>query len=486
MYDSEILLDKELSWLSFNERVLQEAADGSVPIIERIRFLGIYSANLDEFFRVRVADIRRRALLESAQEINSQRWSILLGDIIKKVKVLTTKFTSVADQVFDELKKHHIHVVFDNEDSTVFNEELTPHQLKWLKQHFENRILRHITPILINSSTQLADCLDDDATYFLVALKNKNNIQYSVAKIPRRAEQRFISLPTQGTKKEKYIVLLDDVVRYFIDDVYKVFYDYKSIEVYSFKLTRDAEYNLTDELDKSLLDKMSKGLKQRLKADLVRLVYDRHMPDHMTKFFRKSLKIKDVDNLEPGVRYRHFKDFIGFPNLGRKNLEKQELAALDSERFNIHKSVFEAISQNDILLYYPYHKFRHFTEFVRQASYDPAVAEIKINIYRVAKDSRIINSLIEAVKNGKKVTVVVELRARFDEQANIEWAKIMKDAGINVEFGIDTLKIHSKLCLVSRLEDENSSVTLISELVTFTKAMPVFTQTLHYSLNTKK
>jgi len=454
MHDSEIFLDKELSWLSFNERVLQEAADISVPIIERIHFLGIYSANLDEFFRVRVADIRRRALLESAQENESQRWSMLLGDILKKINILTTKFTTIADATFGELKKHHIHVVFDNESSTVFNEQLTSYQLKWLKQCFENRILRHITPIMVNSDTNLANCLDDDAIYFLVALKSKNTVQFSIAKIPRTAEERFIVLPTQGTKKEKYIVLLDDVFKYFIDDVYKVFYQYQSIEAYSLKLTRDAEYNLTDELDKSLLDKMSKGLKQRLTADLVRLVHDRNMPNYMTKFLRKSLRIKDIDNLEPGVRYRHFKDFIGFPNLGRKSLKKTDLLALDAQRFMAHTSVFDAIAQQDILLYYPYHKFRHFTEFVRQASYDPAVLEIKINIYRVAKNSRIIGSLIEGVKNGKKVTVVVELRARFDEQANIEWAKLMKDAGINVEFGIDTLKIHSKLCVITRLEHE--------------------------------
>ena len=267
MQEPQTYLDKELSWLSFNERVLQEAADTSVPIIERIHFLGIYSANLDEFFRVRVADIRRRTLLESAQDNDGHRWSILLGDITKKVNILTEKFKTIADDIFTELKKHHIHVVFDNEDSSVFREQLTGYQLKWLKQYFENRIIRHITPIMISSSTQISACLDDDAIYFLVALKNNNNVQFSMVKIPRMEEKRFITLPTQGTKKEKYIVLLDDVVKYFIHEVYKGFYDYQSIEAFSIKLTRDAEYNLTDELDRSLLDKMSKGLKQRLKAD---------------------------------------------------------------------------------------------------------------------------------------------------------------------------------------------------------------------------
>ncbi|MEW6981627.1 polyphosphate kinase 1 [Colwelliaceae bacterium 6471] len=455
MHDPELYIDKEISWLSFNERVLQEAADTSVPIIERIHFLGIYSANLDEFFRVRVANIRRRALLEEAHDKEKRRWSNLLTDINNKVNQLTVKFKLIADGIFEDLNAHHIHVIFNNDDSRIFNEQLTEHQLTWLKQYFENRIIRHITPIIIQSNTHLSNCLDDDGIYFLVALKQlDNNVQFSLLKIPRLEEDRFIILPTQGTKKQKYVVLLDDVMRYFIDDIYNGFTEYQSIEAFSIKLTRDAEYNLTDELDKSLLDKMSKGLKQRLKADLVRLVYDRNMPAYMTKFLQKSLKSKEQDNLVPGVRYRHFKDFIKFPNLGRKNLKNPELQAIDSQRFVAFQSVFDAISHQDILLYYPYHKFRHFTEFVRQSTFDPRVSEIQINIYRVAKYSRIIHSLMEAVKNGKKVTVVVELRARFDEQANIEWAKLMKDAGINVEFGIDTLKIHSKLCLITRIEDE--------------------------------
>jgi polyphosphate kinase len=193
-------------------------------------------------------------------------------------------------------------------------------------------------------------------------------------------------------------------------------------------------------------------LKQRLKADLVRLVYDHDMPKYMISFLLKSLKIKDLDNLAPGVRYRHSKDFMHFPNLGDCHLEHQKISALNAHQFTNTASVFSAISQQDILLYYPYYKFKHFTEFIRQAAYDPLVRHIKICLYRVAKHSHIINALIEAVKNNKKVTVVVELRARFDEQANIEWAKIMKDAGIDVEFGIESLKIHAKLCLITRLE----------------------------------
>lgn len=446
--------DKELSWLSFNERVLQEAADNTVPIVDRIRFLGIYSANLDEFFRVRVANIRRSAILESAQDTPSNDWTNLHTNIIKKVNELTSRFKGVADNIFDEIKNKRINIIFNDPSNSVFKNQLSNLQKNWLDEYFDNRIIRHITPIIINSKTQLSSCIDDDAIYFLVSLNKDDNNQFCLVEIPRYDIERFIILPTSSEDQEKQIVLLDDVVLFFIDRLFKGVFEYDTIDAYSMKLTRDAEYNLTDELDESLLDQMSKGIKQRLKADLVRLVHDDKMPQYMLNFLRKSLKIRELDNLVPGVRYRHFKDFIKFPNLGDKNLEKEELKALDSQSFSAFPSVFDAITQKDILLYYPYHKFRHFTEFVRQGSYDPLVKEIKINIYRVAKKSRIIQSLIEAVKNGKKVTVVVELKARFDEEANIEWAKLMKDAGIHVEFGIETLKIHSKLCIITRTENE--------------------------------
>ena len=453
MTNRNTYFNKELSWLSFNDRVLQEAQDVSVPIIERIRFLGIYSANLDEFFRVRVAKIRRAAIVESTQHDIKHHHTLLLNELIAKVTKSTDIFQNTTETIFNELSQHHIHMVFNNDGSKSFDQTLTAYQHRWLLNYFKHKIIRHLIPIIINSHSQLSNILNDDGIYFLVVLYQGEHQQYALVEIPRKEENRFIVLPTKDGRTEKYIVLLDDVVNYYINEVFKGFFDYENIEAYSIKLTRDADYNLTDELDKSLLDKLSNGIKQRIKADPVRLVYDQNMPENMKKYLRKALKIKEIDNLVPGVRTRHFKDFIDFPNLGRKNLENPHLKALNANRFILYNSVFSAISQHDILLYYPYYKFRHFTEFVRQASYDPAVTEIKINIYRVAKHSQIIHSLLEAVKNGKQVTVNVELRARFDEKANIEWAKRMKEGGISVEFGIDTLKVHAKLCLVTRLED---------------------------------
>lgn len=464
MREAEKFLAKEISWLAFNDRVLQEAADITVPIIERIRFLGIYSANLDEFFRVQVADLRRRALLEIAQNSDITLCADLLNEILVSVELSSEKLKHISRRIFDQLSlDYHIKVLFNDEKNNTFDQQLSSDQQQWLKEYFDHKIIRHITPIIIQSNTQFSACLDDDAIYFLVALTEKENVQYSLVEIPREEVDRFIVLPSRLTSTDKnnltasenqHVVLLDDVVRYFIEDVFKGVIAYDKLEAHSMKLTRDAEYNLTDELDESLLNQMSKGLKQRLKADLVRLVYESNMPSYMLKFLKKSLKIKELDNLVPGGRYRHFKDLIDFPNLGDSSLENKTLTPLESIAFKQHPSVFSAISQQDILLYYPYHKFSHFTEFIRQAAYDPSVRQIKINIYRVAKHSRIIHSLIEAVKNGKQVTVVVELRARFDEAANINWAKVMKDAGVHVEFGIESLKIHSKLCVITRLEQE--------------------------------
>lgn len=457
MKKTRLFFNKELSWLAFNERVLQEAKDPNVPIIERIRFLGIYSSNLDEFFRVRVGKIRRKALIEAAnrQDENTENMpaTVLLNDIMEKVRRLTADFKDTVTEVFSELKRQGIELLLNNEDSTVYNESLTQEQKDWLKSFFAHKVIRHITPIIIDSKTQLSSCLEDDGIYFLVSLSIDDIKQFLLIEVPRAEVNRFIILPSALQNGLKRVLMLDDIVHYFLEDIFKGIFDYQAIEAYSIKLTRNSELDVTDDLDVSLIEKMSKGLRQRLKAEPARLGYDQNMPEYMVKFLKKHLKIKELDNLVAGVRFRHFKDFISFPNLGDKSLEKTNIEPLESAAFIYCSSVFDAIKKQDMLVYYPYYKFLHLTEFVRQASYSPSVTEIKINIYRVAKDSEIIHSLIEAVKNGKQVTVIVELTARFDEEANIAWATRMKDSGINVEFGIPNLKIHAKLCLITRKED---------------------------------
>lgn len=434
---------KELSWLSFNERVLQEAKDNTNPVIERMRFLGIYSNNMDEFFRVRVADVKRRILLNKLPDTDFDEDEALLTAIQAKVLQLGKKFNQIHQHILTDLNNHNIHVERP--------EMLGEFYHNWLRKFFYDNVLQHISPILLDQNIDYSDHINDTMTYLFVEMKNDKS-HYAMLEVPTDRVPRFVILPPEKTRRHKTIVMLDDIVLYFLSDVFSSFFSFETILGYSIKLTRDAQYNLDDELEEGLLDKMSKGLKQRIYAEPVRLVYDEKMPEAILKVMKKRLGVTHHDALIPGGRYRNFRDFIDFPNVGRQYLENKPLAPLRSSAFDNHASVFDAIYTQDILLYYPYHTFNHLLEYVRQAAFDPKVTQIKVNIYRVASKSRLISSLINAAKNGKKVTVMVELKARFDEQNNIEWAKVLSGAGIKVIFGIQALKVHSKLCLVHRLE----------------------------------
>ncbi|MGT4070106.1 UNVERIFIED_CONTAM: polyphosphate kinase 1 [Aeromonas hydrophila] len=436
--------EKELSWLSFNERVLQEAMDKTVPLIERVRFLGIFSSNQDEFFKVRVSDVKRRILINEVHGGDDEA-KVLLRAIQQKVMALGEAFDNTYKELLIALARHNIFLVNEY--------QLSESIQQWLRVFFKEKVLRHIIPILLNKEVNPVKFLKDEYTYLAIEMKkNGQVIQYALVEVPTDDLPRFFQLPPEGTRRKKQIIILDNVIRFCLDEIFKGFFDYDEIAAYAVKLTRDAEYDLSDQLDLSLVDKMSDGLKQRLTAMPVRFVYEREMPAAMISFLKLKLQISSYDAIMPGGRYHNFKDFIGFPNVGRDYLENPKLPALDCRDFDGFVNAFDTITKQDILLYYPYHKFHHFTELVRQAAFDPAVSAIRINIYRVAKKSRIIHSLIDAANNGKKVTVVVELRARFDEAANIDWANILTDAGVKVVFGVPSLKIHSKLCLITRHE----------------------------------
>lgn len=439
------VIEKEISWLSFNERVLQEAADKSVPIVERIRFLGIFSNNMDEFFRVRVANVKRLILINRAHGGNEEKATALLHKIQSKVLDLTQQFDTIYLEALKGLARRNIFLI--NE------QQLTEEQGAWVNNYFRNEVLQHITPIMCTDIVDLTQVVDDDVTYLVVELSNESKTQYALLEVPSEDVPRFIELPREKGKKKRSIIMLDNILRYCLNTIFKGSFEYDITQAYSMKLTRDAEYGLSDDIDQSILEKMSLSLKQRLTGSAVRLVHDKEMPPAMLQFIIKKIGIANYDAVIPGGRYHNFRDFIGFPNIGRAYLEHEPLPALESKDFERFPTVYEAITEKDILLYYPYHKFHHFTEFVRQSAFDPNVRSIKISIYRVAKNSRIIHSLINAARNGKKVMVVVELRARFDEEANIEWAKQLTEAGIKVEFGIPSLKCHTKLCLVSRQEN---------------------------------
>ncbi len=434
---------KELSWLSFNERVLQEAADESVPIIERIRFLGIFSSNMDEFYRVRVANIKRQVFLDTERG-DAGKSAKLLSQISDKVYRLNQSFSAIYEQVVKRLSRYSINLVS--------HEQLAPSHVTWLERYFKTKVQRYIIPIWVDECTTLSPLLEDNIPFLMVALHHQGHCQYAVLEVPTDHRPRFVQLPTLSTKRVKNIILLDDIITLNLHHVFSGLVQFDKIEAYSFKMTRDAKFDLKDEIEQSLIEKMSDGIKERLQAEPVRCVYDQDMPQDMLQILRITLKLSHNDSLLPAGRYRNFKDFIGFPNVGRPYLEHKKMPALSSHDFDRFDNAFDAIKQKDILLYYPFHKFAYFTEMVRQAAFDPSVLSIRINIYRVASKSRIINSLIDAVKNGKKVTVIVELRARFDEENNINWAKIMTDAGIRVVFGLTSLKVHSKLCLIKRME----------------------------------
>lgn len=437
--------EKELSWLAFNERVLQEAADDHVPVIERIRFLGIFSSNMDEFFQVRVADVRRRIHFEKLAE-DRDHASALLTQIQQKVITLQEQFDRIQVQVMAALAKKNIYVIEEG--------QVKPNQQKWLLQYFHDKIKRHIVPLLITDRTNLVEVLKEDHIYFCVQLEQNGTTHYAAVEVPTDELSRFILLPYHGSKRRKDVILLDNIILMFLSELFRSIIAFDKIRAFSFKMTRDADYRLTYDIEQSVLERMEEGLKQRVKADPVRLVFDKAMPGAMLRFLCDKLDMDAYDSLVGGGRYRNTRDFAKFPNIGRKSLENELLPPIEHASFAKFDNIFDAIAERDILLYYPYHKFAHVSELVRQAAYDPAVKTIHICIYRVARYSRLIHSLMDAVHNGKQVVVMVELQARFDEEANIEWAKDMTDAGIRVIFGIQGIKVHSKLLLVHRTEGQ--------------------------------
>lgn len=440
--DSSNFVPKELSWLSFNGRVLQEAADPSVPLIERVRFLGIYSNNQDEFFKVRVAELKRQVIINNVNGKNEDTVNLL-----RQVQKEAAKYQMTLNTIFLSLKEELAqHKIFLRNA-----EEITETQKKWVLRYFKRHVLKHINPVIIDEETDLVAFLKDQYTYLFVKMTGKEQNHYSLIEIPSDQIPRFIRMPVEDDSVT--LMWLDDVIRLGLDMIFKGLFDYDSIETYSIKMNRDAEYDLSESVDKSVLENMSESLKQRLNAMPVRFSYDAQMPKSIVEFMAKELRMSSIDSLMPGNRYHNFKDFLSFPSIGDDSMENPVLSEILSSQFERAQTPFEAISKRDVFLYYPYYCFDYFTEFLRQASYDPSVTSIKINIYRVASHSRVINSLIDAANNGKSVTVVVELKARFDEANNIKWASRLTDNGVKVLFGLPTLKIHSKLCLITRKEN---------------------------------
>ena len=449
----QIIYPKTLSWLSFNERVLQEAADARNPIVERIRFLGIFSNNQDEFFKVRVADLRRESLLEEQRGDEKTEARKLLNKVQLKVRKLSDEFEAIYADIQVELQKRKIFLLQES--------ELTEKQSAWLKQNFHDKIQRHIVPILVTENQRLEHRLESDISYLIVQLKKGKKIDYAVIDVPEGL-QRFINIPPDRGTARNYFMMMDEVIRHCLDDIFQGFFDYDSLDAWSMKFSRDSKYTLGEDHEQSLIKKLSEGMKQRMSGDPVRLSYDRTMPRAMRNMLQEQLGFEDLDTVIPGSRYRNFKDFIGFPNPIGPHLEFENLPAISAKVFTEERNVFDAIDKQDILLHYPYNRFSHFTEFVRQSAFDPAVKAIQLNVYRIAQNSRVAESLIDAARNGKFVSVNVELTARFDEEHNLSITEKLVDAGIRVTFGIPSLKVHSKLCVVTReVEGKNRLYAVI-------------------------
>lgn len=439
--DESLFMPRELSWLSFNARVLQEAQDPDVPLIQRVRYLGIFSSNLDEFFRVRVAEVRR--LISVSKGTQRTQAKTLLENIQNRVVELQGEFETIYEQLMRELRRRKIFLINET--------QLDPGQMAFVEAFFRSKVLPELEPILLNDDQKIP-ILADESLYLAVDLQTGDQHRYAVLEVPTAQLGRFIEIPKKQRRQGRVFIVLDNIIRACLPEVFRGVFPIEQAAAYCFKFSRDAELEIDAGINESLIEKMESSLKQRQRADAVRFVYDEEMPDRLLNYLRNRFGFGKYDSLIPGARYHNSKDFIDFPNAGQKYLEFKPLPSIRIPRLDEQSSVFETISEKDVLLYYPYHPFDYIVDVLKTAALDPDVSAIKICLYRVARNSRVVDALINAIGNGKRVMAVVELAARFDEQANITWAQRLTDAGVEVIFGIPGLKVHSKLFLIERNE----------------------------------
>jgi len=435
---------KEISWISFNARVLQEANDSAVPLMQRIKFLGIYSSNLDEFFEIKVATLNRFAPLgKKAYPLIGGDPKKILAEIQDIMWTRHLEFDTCFSNIITELEKRN--VFFMNENN--LNEE----QKRFIRIFFNETVRPKIFPVMLGKNIVLPP-LRDRSVYLMVKLSNsiEKKDQYSLIEVPSGLIPRFIVLPRDGEKK--CVIFLDDVIRFGLSDIFSPF-GYDKFEAYDIKMTRDAELDLGDDLGESLLNKVSKSLKKRHSGAPVRISYDSTVPEEMLSYFLKKMNLKRNETFVPGGRYHNFKDFMRFPNILPSEDSDIRREPIIHRELLSESSIISVIRKRDVMLHFPYNSFNMIIDLLREASMDTNVSEIKITLYRVAKDSSIANALINASKNGKKVTVLMEIQARFDEDNNIYWANLMKEEGVKVILGIAGLKVHSKLCMITRREN---------------------------------
>ncbi|MGQ7867883.1 polyphosphate kinase 1 [Sunxiuqinia sp. sy24] len=436
-------INREISWLSFNARVLQEAEDPTVPLFERIRFIGIFSNNLDEFFRVRVASVRRMVDFGNDETlIGNIKPEELHEKIMETVVSHQKRSQEIFRKIIQELRRENI-LIIDELD-------LSPGQVVFVKNYFKEKVLPNLIPIMLSKENKFP-YLRDRSVYLAIKLSRKDRPEkfaYALIRVPNISLSRFLVLPEKDGRK--YVIMLDDVIRFSLPDIFPLF-NYDHFEAYTIKVTRDAELDLDDDISKSFVEKMEASLKKRKVGTPVRLLYDKEIPEDLLTFIVKKMKL-DSDNRVPGGKYHNHKDFMDFPEIGQAHHYYKRLTPIRHKELKQHESILKRLRQKDVMLHYPYQSFSHFLDLLREAAIDPKVKEIGITIYRVADNSRVVNALLNAIRNGKKVTVVIELQARFDEEANIYWSNKLQEEGAHVVNGVPGLKVHSKVAWIRRKE----------------------------------
>ena len=430
-------VERDVSWMYFNHRILQEAEKEFVPLLERLSFLGIYSNNLDEFFRVRVASLNRM-LERKLDKDTEQQIKKSLKTINKLNESYSKEYTEAVDRVFEELETHKIRLVTEA--------SLNDEQKDFLSQFFYDKLNGSVNPIWLSEIEDLT-VLEDNRIYLIVEKceKKDNKKKYAIVKVPDRIYGRWVKIPSSDGFDN--IMYLDDVIRYCLPLVFLGFKE-STYRAYSFKFTKDAEMEMDNDADFGTMEKIALGVNSRKKGEAVRVIYDHEMPREMQRKLRDRLNTKELDASLAGGRYQNHKDLMSFPDCGRNDLKYDKWTPIMKPEFVSNESILDQIRQKDRFIHVPYHNFNGYIRVLREAAIKPEVKSIKTTLYRLAKDSKVVKALITAARNGKKVTAVVELLARFDEESNIKWSKRMQEEGVNVIFGVEGLKIHSKLLYI--------------------------------------
>ncbi|MEL7586745.1 MAG: polyphosphate kinase 1 [Prolixibacteraceae bacterium] len=437
-------INREISWLSFNARVLQEAEDPNVPLFERLRFIGIFSNNLDEFFRVRVASVRRMLDIEGdeADMVGEFTPEELYDKIQEIVLQHQQRSQEIYKTILAEMAAQNIFMINES--------RLSGEQGIFVKRYFHEKVLPNLVPIMLNKKNKFP-YLRDRSVYLAIRMsqqKKPEKFAYALVRVPSLSLSRYLVLPEK--KGKKYVIMLDDVIRYCMSDIFPLF-NFELFHAYTVKVTRDAELDLDDDISKSFIEKMELSLKKRKIGTPVRLIYDKEIPEDLLSFIIKKMKL-DPENTVPGGRYHNDKDLMNFPEIGEPPHYYKRLPPVRHRDLHPHESILKKLRRKDIMLHYPYQSFIHFIDLLREAAIDPKVREIGITIYRVADNSRVVNALLNAMRNGKKVVVVIELQARFDEEANIYWSNKLQEEGALVINGMPGMKVHAKVTWIKRKE----------------------------------